>query len=136
MAPLRSMQLPLVFEHGDLSYPNLLLLPTGEPGVLDWELANPDGLPACDLFLFLTYVAFSGITCRRAAPTVRRFKVHFLPKRRADKSVYPPVHATVATPRSSVDTTLCSDLVTLHGQSTGSSRRWRVYSATTEITEM
>lgn len=59
VAPLQSMQLPLVFEHGDLSYPNLLLLPTGEPGVLDWELADPNGLPACDLFLFLTYVAFA-----------------------------------------------------------------------------
>lgn len=59
VAPLRTMPLPLVFEHGDLSYPNLLLLPTGEPGVLDWELADPNGLPACDLFLFLTYVTFA-----------------------------------------------------------------------------
>lgn len=59
VAPLRTMALPLVFEHGDLSYPNLLLLPTGEPGVLDWELADPNGLPACDLFLFLTYVTFA-----------------------------------------------------------------------------
>ena len=59
VAPLRTMQLPLVFEHGDLSHPNLLLLPNGEPGVLDWELADPHGLPACDLFLFLTYVAFA-----------------------------------------------------------------------------
>ncbi|MEZ4731276.1 MAG: aminoglycoside phosphotransferase family protein [Caldilineaceae bacterium] len=59
VAPLRTLQLPLVFEHGDLSHPNLLLLPSGEPGVLDWELADPAGLPACDLFLFLTYVAFA-----------------------------------------------------------------------------
>lgn len=58
-APLQSLPLPLVFAHGDLSYPNLLLLPNGEPGVLDWELADPCGLPACDLFLFLTYVAFA-----------------------------------------------------------------------------
>lgn len=59
VAPLRAMPLPRVFEHGDLSHPNLLLLPNGEPGVLDWELADPHGLPACDLFLFLTYVAFA-----------------------------------------------------------------------------
>lgn len=59
LAPLRGWPAPLVFEHGDLSHPNLLVLPSGEPGVLDWELANPHGLPACDLFLFLTYVAFA-----------------------------------------------------------------------------
>lgn len=59
VAPLGTMPLPLVFEHGDLSYPNLMLLPSGEPGVIDWELADPYGLPACDLFLFLTYAAFA-----------------------------------------------------------------------------
>jgi len=59
VAPLRTLQLPLTFEHGDLSYPNLMLLPNGEPGVIDWELADPHGLPACDLFLFLTYAAFA-----------------------------------------------------------------------------
>jgi len=45
------------FEHGDLSHPNLLELPSGEVGVLDWELADPQGLPASDLFMFLTYAA-------------------------------------------------------------------------------
>jgi len=59
LAPLQGWQAPLVFEHGDLSHPNLLMLPSGEPGVLDWELADPAGLPDCDLFLFLTYVAFA-----------------------------------------------------------------------------
>lgn len=58
-APLRDANLPLVFEHGDLSHPNLLLLDGGGLGVLDWELAEPRGLPACDLFFFLTFVAFS-----------------------------------------------------------------------------
>ncbi len=57
--PLRTIDLSLTFEHGDLSYPNLMLLPNGEPGVIDWELADPHGLPACDLFLFLTYAAFA-----------------------------------------------------------------------------
>ena len=59
VAPLRDSGLCLTFEHGDLSYPNLMLLPNGEPGVIDWELADPQGLPACDLFLFLTYAAFA-----------------------------------------------------------------------------
>jgi aminoglycoside phosphotransferase len=47
----------LVFEHGDLSHPNLLVTPAGRLGVLDWETANPAGLPACDLFFFLAYIA-------------------------------------------------------------------------------
>ena len=59
MDSLRHIPLPLVFEHGDLSHPNLLLTPTGGVGVLDWETANPAGLPACDLFFFLAYVALA-----------------------------------------------------------------------------
>lgn len=51
--------LPRVCEHGDLSEPNLLRLPDGRLGVVDWELAVLDGLPAQDLCFFLTYVAFS-----------------------------------------------------------------------------
>jgi len=58
-APLRWMRLPLVIEHGDLSHPNLMLLKQGGLGVVDWELADPLGLPVCDLIFFLTYVAFA-----------------------------------------------------------------------------
>jgi aminoglycoside phosphotransferase (APT) family kinase protein len=57
--PLRDASVPLVFEHGDLSHPNILLLEDGEVGVIDWELAEPHGLPACDLFFFLSYAAFA-----------------------------------------------------------------------------
>lgn len=56
---LRAAGAPLGFEHGDLSHPNVLLLPGGGAGVLDWETAEPLGLPACDLFFFLTYIAFA-----------------------------------------------------------------------------
>ncbi|MFQ5858336.1 MAG: aminoglycoside phosphotransferase family protein [Anaerolineae bacterium] len=59
VAPLRDAYLPLVFEHGDLSHPNIVLLKNGGVGVVDWELAEPHGLPAYDLFFFLTYVAFA-----------------------------------------------------------------------------
>jgi aminoglycoside phosphotransferase len=59
VSPLRDAPLPRVFEHGDLSHPNLILRSAGGLGVVDWELAAPDGLPACDLFFFLTYVAFA-----------------------------------------------------------------------------
>jgi aminoglycoside phosphotransferase len=56
---LDSLSVPLVFEHGDLSSPNLLILGNGRVGVLDWELGDPRGLPAVDLFFFLAFIAFA-----------------------------------------------------------------------------
>ena len=55
--PLREGGFPLVFEHGDLSHPNLLVRGDGTLGVIDWELAEPHGLPLNDLCFFLAYVA-------------------------------------------------------------------------------
>jgi aminoglycoside phosphotransferase len=63
--PLRSGTLPLVFEHGDLAHPNLVRQPDGRLGVLDWERAEPAGLPAHDLFFFLAYAALAGRGGRR-----------------------------------------------------------------------
>jgi hypothetical protein len=57
LAPLRAARLPLVLEHGDTSHPNLLLRRFGDLAVVDWELADPDGLPGHDLGFFLTYAA-------------------------------------------------------------------------------
>jgi hypothetical protein len=45
--------LRLVFQHGDPGPWNLLLTPEGQPVLLDWEAADPDGLPLWDLFHFL-----------------------------------------------------------------------------------
>lgn len=59
LAPLRDRALPLVFEHGDLGHPNLLAGPDDRIGVIDWELARPDGLPLNDLMFFLGYVALA-----------------------------------------------------------------------------
>jgi aminoglycoside phosphotransferase (APT) family kinase protein len=64
--------LPTAFEHGDLSPPNVTRRSGGGVGVLDWELAEPEGLPLCDLLFFLTYVAFArarrtGVSAERAA---------------------------------------------------------------------
>jgi hypothetical protein len=67
-APLRDSALPLVFEHGDLSEPNLIRLGDGRIGVVDWELAEPRGLPAHDLAFFLAYAAFAA----SGATTVQR----------------------------------------------------------------
>lgn len=59
VAPLERGALRFVCEHGDLSHPNILVRPGHNLGVVDWELASADGLPCYDLFVFLTYVAFS-----------------------------------------------------------------------------
>lgn len=50
--------LPLVCEHRDFSPWNVLLTPRGDLGVLDWESAELQGLPALDLIYFLTYWGF------------------------------------------------------------------------------
>ncbi|MFQ5652193.1 MAG: aminoglycoside phosphotransferase family protein [bacterium] len=56
---LQGHLLPLVFEHGDFSSPNLLISEHNALGVVDWELAQRYGLPGVDLFFFLSYIAFA-----------------------------------------------------------------------------
>ncbi|MCL4237496.1 MAG: hypothetical protein KJ047_04530 [Anaerolineae bacterium] len=74
---LRGAGLPLVLEHGDLSHPNLILRAGGGLGVVDWELAQLAGLPAHDLFFFLTYVAFARQGARATVAQVRAFRGAF-----------------------------------------------------------
>jgi hypothetical protein len=50
--------LPLVIEHRDCSPWNVMLSPTGEPALVDWESAEPEGLPLLDLVYFLANSAF------------------------------------------------------------------------------
>jgi len=59
LIPLADTPLPTGFEHGDLSHPNIIELAGDSVGVIDWEVADPRGLPLCDLYFFLTYVAFA-----------------------------------------------------------------------------
>ncbi len=49
--------LPLSCEHRDCSPWNVILAADGEPALLDWESAEPQGLPAMDLIYFLTNAA-------------------------------------------------------------------------------
>jgi hypothetical protein len=60
LGPLRGVRMPAVVEHRDLAPPNLLLQPDGSIGVVDWELAEPDGLPLADLAFFLGWAASAG----------------------------------------------------------------------------
>lgn len=57
--PLRDSGVPHVVEHGDLAHPNLIWLDGTGVGVVDWELAEPDGLPLHDLLFFLAYATFA-----------------------------------------------------------------------------
>ena len=50
--------LPLVPEHRDCSPWNVVLSRSGEPALLDWESAEPEGLPCMDLVYFLANSAF------------------------------------------------------------------------------
>ena len=77
---LRDSHVPLVFEHGDLSSPNILELKGGRVGVLDWELADPQGLPAVDLFFFLNYVAIARSRPREPREFVAAFRAAFFGK--------------------------------------------------------
>lgn len=57
VAPLRGKEFPLVFSHGDLSDPNILVLQQGGIGVVDWETAEPESMPGADIFFFLKFVS-------------------------------------------------------------------------------
>jgi hypothetical protein len=50
--------LPLVCEQRDCSPWNVLIAGNGELVILDWESAEPNGLPLLDLIYFLTYLIF------------------------------------------------------------------------------
>lgn len=74
---LQGTDIPLVFEHGDLSHPNLLLSNDNQLGVLDWETAKVNGLPYCDLLFFLNYAATSYNRAKSLSDYVSAFKKTF-----------------------------------------------------------
>ncbi|WP_041241281.1 aminoglycoside phosphotransferase family protein [Geodermatophilus obscurus] len=60
LAPLRSVPLPAVFEHGDLAFPNLYFGGRDTRlGVIDWERSTTSGVPGHDLVFFLQFVSES-----------------------------------------------------------------------------
>jgi len=77
VSALDAADLPSVVEHGDLGHPNVMILRDGSPGVIDWELAEPCGLPAMDLFFFLTYAAFAVEKATTGTEYVQAFHAAF-----------------------------------------------------------
>jgi aminoglycoside phosphotransferase (APT) family kinase protein len=67
VAPLRAATFPLVLEHGDFAHPNIVVLPDGGLGAIDWELGEEQGLPAHDLTFFLMYLAIACLRPETAA---------------------------------------------------------------------
>lgn len=62
--PLRRAPLELPFEHGDVSAPNLFFVDRRRAGLVDWELAEPRGLPLGDAVFFLTFAALAQAAAR------------------------------------------------------------------------
>jgi aminoglycoside phosphotransferase (APT) family kinase protein len=75
--PLRDPSLPHVFEHGDLSNPNLILLASGRVGVVDWELAEENGFPLHDLTFFFAFATFALRPTPTAEDQVAAFREAF-----------------------------------------------------------
>jgi hypothetical protein len=64
VARLESAALPAVFQHGDPGTWNLLGMPGDRVAFLDWEAADPQGMPLWDLFHF--FRSFGVLAARRA----------------------------------------------------------------------
>ena len=59
LEPLQETELPVVFEHGDFSHPNLFVAADGELVAIDWERGQPNGLPLHDATFYTAYLAES-----------------------------------------------------------------------------
>lgn len=78
LQPLREVALPAVFEHGDLSDPNLFVGPDGALQVIDWERASASGVPAHDLVFFLQFVAEAARTATERPAQLAAFDDSFV----------------------------------------------------------
>ncbi|HEU5149452.1 MAG TPA: hypothetical protein VFU19_03080 [Iamia sp.] len=71
LGTLAAIPLPVVFEHGDLGHPNLLV-DRGTLRAVDWERARPDGLPLHDLVFLVAYLTESAERPAALGPAVVR----------------------------------------------------------------
>jgi hypothetical protein len=70
--------IPLVFQHGDPGIWNLLATPTGQVAFLDWEAAEPAGLPLWDLFHLLRSYGVLSARRRGVRVALKAFEQTFL----------------------------------------------------------
>jgi hypothetical protein len=90
---------PTVLIHGDPGTWNLLLTADGRLGILDWEAAEPDGLPLWDLFHLVR--AYATLASSRVLPhrSLRLARRHLV----AGSSLTPSFAAAVARYREALD---------------------------------
>lgn len=81
LQPLRRAALPAVFEHADLSHPNIFVSTDGALQVVDWERSTMHGLPGQDLTFFLQYVSESERAAYTRPAQLRAFDDAFLSRR-------------------------------------------------------
>ena len=77
LKPFSKIRIPQVVEHGDLSHPNVIFAKDHGICVVDWELADPHGLPAVDWFFFLSFVAFARQGARKDSEYSKAFHEAF-----------------------------------------------------------
>jgi hypothetical protein len=69
---------PLVFQHGDPGTWNLLIRADGRPAFLDWEAADPRGMPLWDLLYFARSVGVGAGRAAGARRAIDAFAAQFL----------------------------------------------------------
>ncbi|MBX3011397.1 MAG: aminoglycoside phosphotransferase family protein [Caldilineaceae bacterium] len=69
---------PLVFQHGDPGPWNMLITPADQLAVLDWEAAEPQGMPLWDLLYFLRSYCIDVARAQGITDAQRGFQSQFL----------------------------------------------------------
>lgn len=77
---VQTYKLPTVFEHGDLGPLNVMFSADEKIGVVDWELAEPNGLPTADLFFLLALASPAWRKAKQNSDYVAAFHQTFFGK--------------------------------------------------------
>ena len=98
--------IPIVFQHGDPGTWNLLVDDSGRVAFLDWENAEPNGLPLWDLFYFLRSYAMTSVPRRPGERRLAHARRAFLGRSAASRFVVEAIHEycrRVGVPRGQVE---------------------------------
>lgn len=83
---------PLVFQHGDPGPWNMMVTPSGQVAVLDWEAAEPQGMPLWDLFYFLRSYALDIARAGGVNDGLQGFQQQFLADTPLSRLIVETVH--------------------------------------------